>query len=124
MWKTRKKVVQKVKKKEKGHKARRAADQAGLDSRIFLLFIFLNFLLFSLPGVALGRPGDAWWGLADLPQFPSVNPDTRPPLFCPPAPPHLLFFVDAAHLFILNPVIIVPLHWPAGKAPRSSWRVN
>lgn len=59
---------------------------------------------------------DAWQGPADLQQYPVVNPDASPP-------PHLLF-VDAAHLFILNPVIIVPLHWPAGKALRSSWGVN
>lgn len=67
------------------------------------------------PRVVVGRPGGAWQGLTDLLQYPVVNPD--------PPPRHHLF-VDAAHLFILNPVIIVPLHWPAGKALRSSWRVN
>lgn len=102
LWGRKKKYVQ-----QKGEKLSSEAlrpDQAWLDC--FFLFFFF-FCHSSCPGDASQTP-------TDLPQFPTVNLNRSPlshllshshPLLC-----------RCAHLFILNPVIIVPLHWPAGKA--------
>lgn len=74
-------------------------------------FFWVIFLAIAVGRVTLHRP--RW------PSTISNRQSKRKPLISSSSSPrssHLLL-CRCAHLFILNPVIIVPLHWPAGKAP-------
>lgn len=103
LWSLKKKY--RKSKSKRGEKQKELSSEASHPDQAWLDCVF--FLPQQLPG----------WRFtvrADLPQFPTVNLNGSPLSHLLPHSHPLL--CRCAHLFILNPVIIVPLHWPAGKA--------